>query len=84
MATFALVDQNNYVRDLNRIDDEFLAFGGQFPQSEPFGQAMQQKLGLTPAGHRWLQCSYSASFRGIYPGMGDRYDEANDVFVRGE
>lgn len=80
MATFALVDQYNVVRDINKIDNEFLAFNGEFPEAELSGQTMQAKLGLTPAGHRWLQCSFSGSFRGQYPRMGDVYDETTDVF----
>jgi len=28
-----------------------------------------------------VQCSYNGSFRGVYPGQGYTYDEANDVFV---
>jgi len=82
MATFALVDDSNIVRDLHRIDNEFLGFGGNFPESEPFGQAMQAKLGLTPPGQRWLQCSYTGSFRGCYPAMGDSYDPDTDTFIR--
>lgn len=82
MATFALVDSDNIVRDINRIDNEFLGFGGEFPQSESFGQAIQEKLGLTPPGSRWLQCSFTGAFRGCYPAMGDLYDPNTDTFVR--
>lgn len=31
----------------------------------------------------WVQCSYNADqngFRGIYPGIGSRYDKENDIF----
>lgn len=32
-------------------------------------------------GGRWVQTSYNANFRGKYAGIGDMYDEINDVFV---
>ena len=28
-----------------------------------------------------VQCSYSGNIRGVYPGVGFTYDQANDVFV---
>ena len=32
-------------------------------------------------GGTWLKCSYNANIRGVFPGPGFVYDEANDVFV---
>ena len=32
-------------------------------------------------GGRWIKTSYNANFRGKYAGVGDVYDEVNDVFV---
>jgi len=29
----------------------------------------------------WLQCSYNASFRGVYPGPGYKYDADKNEFV---
>jgi hypothetical protein len=55
--------------------------GGNFPESEPIGQAFLASLGL--AGE-WKQTSYSASFRGLYAGIGFTYDAVNDVFVAPE
>jgi len=52
--------------------------GGNFPESEPIGQAFIASLGL--AGE-WKQTSYNANFRGKYAGIGDVYDAVNDVFV---
>ena len=55
--------------------------GGNFPESEPIGQAFIASLGL--AGE-WKQTSYNAAtngFRGKYAGIGDIYDAVNDVFV---
>lgn len=35
-------------------------------------------------GGRWVQTSYNANFRGKFAGIGDTYDEVNDVFVSSE
>jgi hypothetical protein len=32
-------------------------------------------------GGTWIKTSYNANFRGKYAGVGDVYDEVNDVFV---
>ena len=32
-------------------------------------------------GGTWIQTSYNATIRGKFAGIGDLYDEANDVFV---
>ena len=32
-------------------------------------------------GGRWIKTSYNENFRGKYAGVGDVYDEVNDVFV---
>jgi hypothetical protein len=52
--------------------------GGNFPESEPIGQAFLASLGLDG---EWKQTSYSGSFRSKYAGIGDIYDAVNDVFV---
>lgn len=31
-------------------------------------------------GGRWIQTSYNANFRGKFAGIGDIYDEINDIF----
>jgi hypothetical protein len=78
MAHFARIDDNNIVQEVHVINNAVLDADGEFPNSEASGQAFQESLGL--AG-RWLQCSYNGNFRGIYPGIGYTYNEANDVFV---
>ena len=45
--------------------------GGNFPESEPVGQAFIASLGL--AGE-WRQTSYNGNFRGKYAGIGDLWD----------
>ena len=52
--------------------------GGEFPESEPIGQAFIASLGIEG---EWLQTSYNGNFRGTYAGIGFTYDIANDVFV---
>jgi hypothetical protein len=52
--------------------------GGDFPASEPVGQAFIASIGLTG---EWLQTSYHANFRGKYAGIGDIYDAELDEFV---
>lgn len=52
--------------------------GGEFPESEPIGQAFIASLGLDG---EWLQTSYHANFRGAYAGVGMIYDAELDEFV---
>ncbi len=52
--------------------------GGNFPESEPIGQAFIASIGL--AGE-WKQTSFNANFRVKYAGIGDRYDAELDAFV---
>jgi hypothetical protein len=80
MAHFALVDAGNVVRDVQVIDNADIG-GGDFPAAEPLGQAWQTALGLDVEGCRWLQCSYSGSFRGVFPGQGFTYDSVADEFA---
>jgi hypothetical protein len=74
MAHFALVENGivtkiAVIANSDIIDDE----GNERPElAEPL---------LWPAGN-WIQCSYNAKFRGVYPGVGFSYDAERDVFVR--
>jgi hypothetical protein len=77
MAHFARIDENNFVTDVNVINNEDID-GGKFPESESLGQAFQVALGIEGT---WLQCSYSGSFRGVYPGIGWTYDPDLDIFI---
>jgi hypothetical protein len=57
--------------------------GGDFPASEPVGQAFingphPDCLALPGT---WLQCSYNGNFRGAYPDMGWSYDPDLDQFI---
>lgn len=52
-----------------------------FPDTEPLGQKMLANSGFSGD---YIQCSYSGSFRGAYPGKGWRYDDEREVFIAPE
>ena len=49
---------------------------GEFPASEPIGQAFIASLGL---GGEWKQTSYNANFRGKFAGMSDVWNGVDFV-----
>lgn len=67
MAHFAKIE-NNLVTQVIVVDNEH----------EADGEAYLNSLGLEG---QWIQTSYNSNFRGKFAGIGDTYDEANDVFV---
>jgi hypothetical protein len=69
MAHFAKV-QNNIISDVIFVANSDCG-GGDFPESEPIGQAFIASLGIDGD---WLQTSYHANFRGVYAGFGYTYD----------
>lgn len=76
MAHFARMIGNEVasVIVVNNVDID----GGDFPDSEPLGRAFLAECGI-PGD--FLQCSYSGSFRGVYPSPGWTYDATLDEFV---
>lgn len=70
MAHFALVDTNNIVQEVIVIANDDCG-GGDFPESEPIGQAYIASLGMIGT---FLQTSYNANFRNLFAGIGDRFD----------
>ena len=76
MAHFAQVD-NNIVRNVIVINNSDCG-GGDFPDSEPIGQAFIASMGIDG---EWLQTSYNDNFRGTYAGQGMRYDPVLDEFI---
>jgi hypothetical protein len=76
MAHFAKID-NGIVSQVIVVSNDDCG-GGNFPESEPIGQAFIASLGLDG---EWKQTSYSASFRSKYAGIGDRYDAELDEFI---
>lgn len=77
MAHFALIDDTNTVREVIVIGNNDCG-GGEFPESEPIGQAFIASLGLSG---RWLQTSYHGNFRTRYAGISYTYDPVLDEFV---
>jgi len=63
MAHFARVN-NNVVQEVIVVANSDCN-NLPFPESEPIGQAYIASLDIDGT---WLQCSYNATFRGIYPG----------------
>jgi hypothetical protein len=76
MAHFARID-DNIVREVIVIDNADCS-GGDFPESEPIGQAFIASIGLPG---EWLQTSYHGAFRGTYAGIGFTYDADLDEFI---
>ena len=76
MAHFAEMLGNDVASIIvvNNVDID----GGEFPESEPLGQAFLAACGISGD---FLQCSYSGSFRDAYPGPGWTYDPALDEFI---
>jgi hypothetical protein len=76
MAHFAQVSNGIVQRVIVVSNDD--CGGGNFPASEPVGQAFIASLGLTGV---WKQTSYNGNFRGTYAGIGMSYDADLDEFV---
>lgn len=76
MAHFAQIIDDKVVQVIVVADSD--CAGGQYPDSEPAGQAFIASIGL---GGEWRQTSYNANFRGRYAGVGYTFDRINNVFV---
>ncbi len=76
MAHFAQVT-DNVVRNVIVVNNSDCG-GGDFPDSEPIGQAFIASIGIEGD---WLQTSYNNNFRGTYAGQGMTYDPTLDEFV---
>ena len=70
MAHFAKVE-HGIVTQVVVVDNEH----------EANGQEYLNSLGLEGT---WIQTSYNNNFRGKYAGIGDTYDEEQDIFVTPE
>lgn len=67
MAHWAKLDENNKVLQVTVGDNNEPDEGYQWL--------------IDNLGGRWVKTSYNANFRGKFAGIGDIYDEVNDVFV---
>jgi len=75
MAHFAQLDKLGFVIEVIVIDNDDCG-GGEFPESEPIGQAFIASIGLDG---EWRQTSYNSNFRGTYAGIGYTFD--GDEFI---
>ena len=78
MAHFAWLDANNTVTQVSVVDNvNLLDENGE--ESEAVGIAYLTSV--HGAGKVWKQCSYNATFRAAYPGIGWSYDANLDEFI---
>jgi len=77
VAHFAELDEYQIVRNVIVVNNSDCG-GGDFPDSEPIGQAFIAAIGIEGD---WLQTSYNNNFRGQYAGQGMTYDPTLDEFV---
>jgi hypothetical protein len=68
MAHFAKIDAYNTVTWVVVVPDA----------EEHRGQEYLNNMGLDG---RWIQTSYNGNIRGKFAGIGDIYDEVNDIFT---
>ena len=68
MSHWAEIDNNNIVLQVTVGNND-----------DPNGDEGYQWL-IDNLGGRWIQTSYNANFRGKFAGIGDIYDEAQDIF----
>ena len=77
MAHFARIDSDNKVQEVIVVNNEVLT-DENGDEREALGQTFIASLGMDGT---WLQCSYSGSMRGRFPGYGFTYDHKLDEFV---
>lgn len=77
MAHFALIDENNIVRQVAVVSDNKLEG---LPQ--PVAQEIIDNRGFCiDVPGRWVQTSYNATFRKHFAGIGFTYSDALDAFI---
>jgi hypothetical protein len=76
VAHFARVE-DGIVREVIVVGNDDCG-GGEYPASEPIGQAFIASIGLSG---EWRQTSYNGNFRGVYAGIGYTFDADADEFV---
>lgn len=75
MAHFAEIDEYGYVKRVIVVANEDTA-DESGNEDEAIGAAFCNNI----FGGRWVQTSYNGNFRGKYAGIGDFYDEQEDIF----
>jgi hypothetical protein len=77
MAHFAEIDENNVVKRVLVVNDDYLK-DENGNEVEELGKSHMMSV----YGGRWVQTSYNNSIRVRYAGIGFIYDETLDAFVR--
>ena len=79
MAHFAEIDSNNRVlKVVVGCNDDVAKHGGD--QSVEAEENFKKTVPLSSNGVRWVQTSYSGSFRGHYAAIGDIFDSNLNIF----
>ena len=81
-AHAARIDEDGIVREVHVLINSDLPNNGEFsPEVEAAANAFQHSLGLEGT---WKLTSYNGNFRGLYAGVGYKYDAVADEFVAPE
>ena len=82
MAHVARIDEDGIVREVHVVNNSDLPDDGAFtPEVEAAANAFQHSLGLDGV---WKLTSYNSNFRGVYAGIGYKYDDVMDAFIAPE
>ena len=82
MAHVARIDEDGIVREVHVLNNSDLPDDGAFtPEVEAAANAFQHSLGLDGV---WRLTSYNNNFRGVYAGIGYKYDDVMDAFIAPE
>lgn len=83
MAKFAEIDSGNVVlRVVQACNDDVDNNGGE--QSAQAASHFEKTIPLNPMGVKWVQTSFSGSFRKKLAHPGDVYNESLDMFVEAQ
>jgi hypothetical protein len=78
MAHVARIE-DGIVREVHVLNNSDLPDDGAFtPEVEAAANAFQHSLGLDGV---WKLTSYNNNFRGVYAGIGYKYDDVMDAFI---
>jgi len=80
MAHFAKIDEDGNVLDILFIDNEVL-LNLDYPDTDELGNNFLNSSGFRG---KWIQTSYSSSFRKNFASVGGKYDKEKDAFYNPE
>lgn len=76
MAHFAELDHDRKVMRVIVVNNQEL-----FDENGKESEAKGIEFCKEHYGGKWIQTSYNATIRGKYAGIGDTYNEAEDIFI---